>query len=248
MKHGKFFHAETRKYIRRCKTVLAFIIIPLAQAAFLAAFTLLFEMQRLSEIPAEFLLGTICASAALALASAWIACEITRGRIMRHSRYTFFDIQPRCAVFSRYAGTVSRFSNSYCVRTLYVIPFSDFKEACVTGRKRGKSFIIKGKIRIYTARSTSLGYHVENGDIFFDCWWLDVAGFDIASEVRIPPFFADPHRIAAELNAAKLRFDNLPPPEKHVFEEAETVKIRKMMEMNNLQAEIRRNIENGCLK
>ena len=74
--------------------------------------------------------------------------------------------------------------------------------------------------------SDFLGYHVRGGDCEFDRMWLNEGCFEELDEAVIPASFGKPERLCKALAEAKKRFDEIPPPRRYVFREADFVRRR----------------------
>lgn len=230
-----YFHAETQKYIKRCKLILLIIIAPFAQAGFISAFAIILNLRQLDRDNLILLSVFLGLSVVAAMIASWVCCEVCWNKQKKHSRYTFFDIQQKAAVFSQYSGSIIRFGRRYPLRTVYVIPFKDFEGVSFEDEAK-KKLIINGKIRVYFGDSYNLGYRVKDGNIVFNHWWYDETGFETVSTLKIPSFFEKPQQIANKLLEAKENYEQIPPPKQYVFKEAEAVRRRKQMELNKLRS------------
>lgn len=220
-----YFHCQTFRFARRKAVWLTLTGSVFAEAAFISFIILFFGMfGSENSSPSPVLLyaaaGSVTAGLALCLLTAFSADRKTA----RHSRYTYADIQLKFAAVSLYAGEMRINGFNTIFRELYVIPFGSFVSAAPD--ENGKKIIIRGKIRRYFMDSDFLGYHIRGGDCEFDSMLLNASGFEEMNEVVIPACFGKPERLCKSLTEAKKRFDEIPPPRKHVFREADFVRRR----------------------
>ena len=223
-----FFHCRTEKYHYRSRAAILCIGAFCTEIALISFFVMFFNIFGAPDrdiLLQMLILSGVSVFAGLSLCL--IIYESTRTIIRRKSRYTYLDIQLKAVVFSRYSKAFRILGSKKIYRELYVIPFKDFSDATVY--RDGKRILIKGKIRCYCLDSDNLGYHVKDGNIEMDRWWLNTGGFTVTDALVIGESFGKPEKIVSVLLAAKKRFDELPPPKVYEFKEAEIVKRRKMM-------------------
>ena len=219
-----YFHCSTSRFGRRA-SVMTILAGSVAAETSLIAFIVFWFGFFAGETGAfTAMLITAAAAVPAGMAVCLLAALRARKKTAMHSRCTYADIQLKAAVISRYAGQVTVYGKKNVWRDLWYIPFQQFVSA--EPSRNGKSFIIRGKIRVYGMASDSLGYHVKNGDIEFDRWWLAHGCYTELDRLELPALFGDPKRICASLNEAKKRFDELPKPKKHVFREADRIRRR----------------------
>ena len=220
-----YFHCQTNKYRRRSSAVIVCTAAFFAEIALISFFVLFFNM--FSAPDSDIMLQmTVTAGASLfiGLALCLAVYEINLRIIRRKSRYTYLDIQLKAIVYSRYSGDFRILGHKKVYRELYIIPLKEFKAAEYC--KNGKNILIKGKIRHYSLESDNLGYHIRNGDIEMDKWWLNHGGFSEEESVVITDRFGETGRIISVIEAAKKRFDSLPPPKAYQFKEADFIRKR----------------------
>lgn len=220
-----YFHYNIKKDRKRMGYGIALIVAPLFQASLLAMLMIFFSLGCVEEPDNIAMLSAVaCGCILAAMLLSWLWYELYAHKIAANSRYTYFDILPKCLVFSRYEGSHPYNHGRAAIRTLYVIPLKTFSEAAV--HANGKELVIKGNIRIYSMNSEMLGYHVGDGEMTFDHWWLDHGAYQTVSSVKIPHFFGSAKRLEKEVLAAKKRFDEAPVPKPYVFKEADFIRRR----------------------
>lgn len=224
----KFYHCYTRKYERRLRIAMILTITPLAQFGMLILWALLFNLKRLSE--RDFAAGYLAAEAVVTAAGmllCWFYGAVSEHYIRVNGRFTYFEILPKAAVFSRYKGGYSLFGKRTVIRRVCVIPLKDYESAYLDESR--KHLILTGKIRVYEGEDRSLGYHVKDGFPDFDRWWYNEADSSrkTVDMMKLPMDFAKPAKIACALEKAKLEFNALPPKKAYVFKEADIVRKRK---------------------
>lgn len=163
-------------------------------------------------------------SIAVGLVICFSAAQISYSKTRRHSRYTYLDIQLKGAVFSRYSESYRIMGEKVIFRELYYIPFKELEAVEIS--PDGTSVVVTGKIRRFMMDSDNLGYHVKDGDIEFDHWWLNIGGFSEQKHLVIPPLFGKAKRVSDSLSEAKKRFTEIPPPKKYEFKEAAFIRRR----------------------
>ena len=222
-----FFHCRTEKYQYRSRAAILCIAAFCTEIALISFFVMFFNIfgapDRDILLQMLFLAG---GSVFSGLSLCLIIYESTRTIIRRKSRYTYLDIQLKAIVFSRYSKAFRVLGNKKIYRELYIIPLKELNSVSVQGD--GKKILIKGKMRRYSLDSDNLGYHVKNGDIEMDRWWLNSGGFTETDSLVIDESFGKSEKVVSVLNAAKKRFDELPPPRAYEFKEAEFIRRRKM--------------------
>lgn len=220
-----FYHCNTTGYKKRERAIIVLCASFFSEIAVVCFFVLFFNLFGAPD--RELIIRMLTAAAAAVLAGLFICfctSEICRIKTQRASRYTYLDFQLKAAVFSRYSAAYRVQGEKLIFRELYLIPFKDFlgAEVCADGKR----VIVRGKIRRYFADSDSLGYHVREGEIEFDRWWLGYGSFEELSELIIPNYFGKPERIAAAFKKAKENFDHIPPPKEYKFREADFIRRR----------------------
>lgn len=220
-----YYHCNITGYKKRERAIIVLSASFFSEIAVVCFFVLFFN---LFGAPDRTLIIRMLAAAAgsilIGLVICFAASEICRIKTRRASRYTYLDFQLKAAVFSRYSAAYRVCGEKLIFRELYLIPFKDFlgAEAC----SDGKRLIVRGKIRRYFADSDSLGYHVREGEIEFDRWWLNHGSYEELSELIIPNYFGNPARLAAAFRKAKDNFDHIPPPKEYKFKEADFIRRR----------------------
>lgn len=220
-----FFHCRTGRMRRRGTAAIVLAASFCAETALIAFFVFFLTLFGSRD---EVLMRMMLITAASAVIAGVIVCliaeEITHRHISRSSRYTYLDIQQKAVVYSRYADEY-RIQGQKCIfREIYLIPFRDFASAETA--ENGRKLIITGKIRHFRTYSDSLGYHVRDGEIVFDRWWLNYGGFDETEHLMLNDCFGRPEAICGALKKAKERFDAIPPPKKYEFHEADFIRRR----------------------
>lgn len=197
-----FFHANTTKYKRFARRFSLALGIILSLPAILCFLSLILGFRQLYEpgfAAARLLIALGCAALWLVLSfAAYIAAEL---KIRRNSRYTYLELQPGAAVFSKYGGSWRVLGSTTLIRTLYVIPFDGTEIKYNKG-----SIVFEGKIRRYEGDSERLGYHVKRGAMKFDNWWLDENGYTELKSFELPPIFSRTGFIFRCCKAAQNRF------------------------------------------
>lgn len=220
-----FYHCDTTGYKKRERIIVLLSASFFSEIAVVCFFVLFFNLFGAPDRQLIVrMLAVAAASVLIGLVICFCASEICRIKTRRASRYTYLDFQQKAVVFSRYSAAYRVMGEKLIFRELYFIPFKDFlgAESC----HDGKRLIVRGKIRRYFADSDSLGYHVREGDIEFDRWWLNHGSFEELPEVIIPKYFGNPAKIAAAFIKAKDSFDHIPPPKEYKFREADFIRRR----------------------
>ena len=143
----------------------------------------------------------------------------------RAGKYTYFEIEKKAAVFSRYAGEYVSGGRRTVIRNLYVIPLKNYQNAYLDEKR--KHLILTGEIRCYKGESDALGYHIKDGEPVFNRWWNDEANFTTVGMLKLPMDFEKPGHIAKALHQAKEQFDAIPEKKPYIFREADIVKKRR---------------------
>lgn len=220
-----YFHCHTSRYARRKAVWLTLVGSVCAEAAVISFIILFFGIfGSENPTPAPELLIASAAFVTGGLAVCLLAAYSADKKTLRHSRYTYADIQLKFAAVSRYEGEMRINGSNTIFRDLYIIPFKTFDSAVPT--EDGRKIVIRGKIRKYSMDSDFLGYHVRGGDVEFDKMWLNAGGFEEIGEAVIPAVFGKPERLCKALAEAKERFDEIPAPRKYVFKEADFIRRR----------------------
>lgn len=223
-----YFHAYTKKYLKRRNTAVVLTVTPLAQICLMVIWALMFNLKRITDkgfLRSYVLIICVCILTGMILCCVYFA--VCDHYIRTHRRYTYFEILRKAAVFSRYKGSYYLFGKKTVLRQVCVIPLKTYDRAYLDERK--KHLILTGEIRIYQGESNALGYHVKDGFPEFDKWWYNEAekSYKKAGIIQLPMDFEHPARIAAALHHAKRKFDVLPPKKEYVFKEADIVRKRK---------------------
>lgn len=223
-----YFHYNVRKDRRRLRSVLVLIIAPLFQACLLAMLTLIFSLSCVEETGGIILLGgTVCVCVLVGMLLCWGWYELISCKIAANSRYTYFDILPKTLIYSRYSGSRIVNGRRCALRTLYAIPLKSLGEVTVSGAAKNKGTLeISGEIRRYLLDSEQLGYHIVDGEAVFDRWWLEHGAFETIKRIKIPCIFGGVKRLSHEIETAKKRYDEIPPPRPHIFKEADYIRRR----------------------
>ena len=221
-----YFHAYTKKYRTRFRYAAAITVTPLAELAMMSVWTLLFNMKRAADPSFALPLALITAGCVLAgMILCWIYYELAAYYEKRASRYTYFDIGQKTAVYSRYAGEYRHRGKRVVMRRLYVIPMKNYGSAYLDEKRR--HLILTGEIRCYYGESDGLGYHFKDGELVFNEWWNDETNYTVTRMLKLPMDFEKPGKIAAALYEAKTAFDAIPEKKPYVFREADIVRKRK---------------------
>ena len=235
---SRYFHAYTKKYDKYRNRAMILTAVPLAQFSMVLIWALMFNLKRATQpdffIPyAMMIAGSILAGMLLC----WFYSAISEHCTRVNRRYTYFEITPKAAVFSKYKGSYTHFGKKTILRRVCLIPLKSYENAYLDEKK--KHLILTGEIRIYEGENKRLGYHVKDGFPLFDSWWNNEAekAYKTVDMIRLPMDFEHPGKIAAALHRAKREFDAMPPKKEYVFREADIV--RKRRELKKL-AESRR--------
>lgn len=234
----KYYHAYTQKYEKRRKAAILLTVTPLTEFCMLIIWTLMFNLKRAAK--ADFALP-YCIAVGASICGGIILClfyaAVSEHYIRVNRRYTYFEILPKAAVFSKYKGCYTHFGKKHIQRQLCVIPLKQYEKAYLDEKKR--HLILIGEIRIYQGEDGFLGYHVKDGFPVFDRWWYNEAekSYKTVDMIKLPMDFMQPGKIAAALDKAKMDYEKIPPKKEYVFKEADIV--RKRRELKKL-AESRR--------
>lgn len=218
-----YFHADTEKYRRRQRSVMAAVILPLSAVCVFCVVNIVLCLRTgtdgslvallLSVTGGCVLLGMICG---------FVCAYFTEKLIRRHSRYTFFDILPRGMVFSVYSGDYHWFGRQVIQRRLYYIPFSGYKSAARDGKKYPDRIKIDGEVREYLLDTTRLGYHVDaDGYLRFDSPELDERGYSVLDGIEIRGRFGSTKQLEKSIAFYYEQFKNI--PEKRAFDISEHI-------------------------
>lgn len=233
---NSFFHAYTKKYYLRRRYAMLLTAAPVAELSLFLIWAAFFNLRQMYESGALMLFAVwIGVAVAAAMILFIFYAEITEKKVRRHSKYTYFDIAQKVAVYSRYAGEYSHLGEKIIRRRLCVMRLGDFQQAYLDEKK--KHLILVGKIRVYEDESSNLGYHISDGDLVFDNWWYNETGFREIQMIRLPVDFEKPSRIARRLYLSKREFEKIPEKKPYVFVESEIVKKRR--ELKRLKEEMR---------
>ena len=237
---SRYFHAYTKKYDKYRSRAMILTAVPLAQFSMVIIWALMFNLKR--AVQPEFFIPYATAVGVSILAGmvlCWLYSAVSEHCIRVNRRYTYFEITPKAAVFSKYRGSYTHFGKRTVLRRVCVIPLKSYENAYLDEKK--KHLILTGEIRIYEGEDKRLGYHVKDGFPVFDSWWYNEAekSYKTVDMIRLPMDFEHPGEIAAALHRAKREFDAMPPKKAYVFKEADIV--RKRRELKKL-AESRRYI------
>lgn len=225
---NSYFHAYTQKYEKRRIGAILLTAAPLTEFCMLIIWTLMFNLKRAGQI--EFIAPyciAVSASIMLGLLLCWLYYGIGEHYIKFNRRYTYFEIAPKAAVFSKYKGSYTIFGKRYIQRQVCVIPLEKYERAFLDEKK--KHLILIGEIKIYQGEDNSLGYHVKEGLPVFDRWWYNEAekSYKTVEMIKLPMDFQHPGQIAAALDKAKMDMKKIPPKKQYVFKEADIVRKRK---------------------
>ena len=221
-----FFHAYTKKYFLRFRYAAAITVTPLAELSLMSVWTAFFNMKRISEPDFITPLALMVAgSVGAGMILCWIYYELASHYEKRAGKYTYFEIEKKAAVFSRYAGEYVSGGRRTVIRNLYVIPLKNYQSAYLDEKR--KHLILMGEIRCYKGESDALGYHIKDGEPVFNRWWNDEANFTTVGMLKLPMDFEKPGHIAKALHQAKEQFDAIPEKKPYIFREADIVKKRR---------------------
>lgn len=233
---NSFFHAYTKKYYLRRRYAMLLTAAPVAELSLFLIWAAFFNLRRMYETGTLMLFAVwIGVAVAVAMVLFIFYAEITEKKVRRHSKYTYFDIAPKAVVYSRYAGEYKHNGEKVIRRRLCVMRLNDFERAYLDEKK--KHLILVGKMRVYEDENSNLGYHISDGDVVFDNWWYNEAGFREIHLLKLPVDFEKPSLIAKKLYLAKRRLDNTPEKKPYVFVESEIVKKRR--ELKRIRDEMR---------
>ncbi len=196
-----FFHADTSAITEKSHKAIAAIGIILTLPCLLCFISLFFDFRSIYN--SDFTLIRILVIAGCVSAwmiSSFIVYVISKNRVKRQSRYTYFELQQNNAILSRYAGCIRSGGRTTLVRQLYVIPFDK-----VSITHKNGNIIFKGDIRRYEGDSSYLGYHIGRDGLKFDNWWYDNNGFTVVKSLTLPHSFSKQKFIARCFKAAQNR-------------------------------------------
>lgn len=222
---NKYLHSRTDGYSKCGRTIIlctAAICSEICIAAFFVMFFNICAAQPSSVSVAMLIL--IAAAIFVGMLVCLIAAELSQKKIKRHSRYTYLDIQPKGFILSVYAGEYRILGEKTILRDIYYVPFRGVKlaELC----EDGKNILITGEIRHFCMNSDNLGYHISDGDFDFDRQLLNVSGFEIKKQLKLPPIFGKPTALMKTLSTAYKEWQELPVPKPKTFCEADFIRRR----------------------
>ncbi len=222
-----YFHADTDKYRRRQRSIMAAVILPLAAVCVFCVVNVVLCLRTGTDAWLIMLLLSIVGGCVLAgMICGFVCAYFTEKLIRRHSRYTFFDILPRGMVFSLYSGEYHWFGRRVIQRRLYYIPFAGYKGAFRDGKKFPDRIKFTGEVREYLLETERLGYHVdEDGYLRFDSPELDERGYKIADSVEIRGRFGSTKQMEKSAEFYYEQFKNI--PEKKAFDISEYIPAHK---------------------
>lgn len=226
-----YFHAYTGQFTKRCKTAVILVDVPLFQLCVICIVDMLLNFRKLGE--RQFLsvmCGIVLGSVLVGTLFTLVCFYLMQKAVKRHSRYTYFDIEQRVMIFSMYGGEYYSGGKRTINRELYVMPFSEFQS--VERDPKKKTVTIKGEIRVYYLPSDDLGYHIKDGNIAFDHWWLDGNNYKVVSELEINNCFERVKLLESSINAAFEDFKQIPPPKPFVLENT-LYKPKKRLSVSN---------------
>lgn len=227
-----FFHSYTALFSKRCKTALILVDIPLFQVCVICIVDMILNYKKLFESNFFMLMCIIIVSSIfLGLVFSLFCIYFTYNAIKRHSRYTYFEIEQKVMIFSKYGGEYYHLNKRTVNRELYIIPFKSFEK--IESNPKKKSITIKGEIRFYYMSSDDLGYHIKNGDIDFDHWWLNENNFTLIEEVEISNCFERVKLMETSIDNMYQDFKLIPPPKPFVLENNLYVPKKKNIKVSN---------------
>lgn len=183
-----YFHPNTAKYKKLTSRFSAAVGILLSLPVLLCFLSIILGYRSLRD--PDFLqvrLAVILGCVAVWILLSFFVYAAIHRKSSCISRYTYLEIQNGCVIFSRYSGSWSVLGSRTYARTLYVIPFEN---TSITYKNGIVSFKRKDGIRRYTGDSDRLGYHIQNGEIRFNNWWLNENGYETIEELSLPNIFA----------------------------------------------------------
>ena len=237
MKH--FFHADTARVIKRRKYILWLTLLPLFQAALIAALIVFVNFRAFYSngyLPSAF--RGLAAAAAAGTLVFFAVFFITEKIVKRNARYTYLEVGQKAVVYSKYEGDYYNRGKRTATRSLYIVPFSALKRIGFS-EKKGRIYLETSeenpdKIRLYTDTTERLKYKFTDGFPEFESWWYDENGFEPLTALRIPGIFGDSaqmRKLSEIIAGAKKAHDNAPKPKPHVHVEADFIKRRRALEV-----------------
>lgn len=180
-----YFHANTGAITKNSSKMIAGIGIILVLPCLLCFISLFFDFRQLYDNSFTLTRLLIIAGCVIIwMVLSFVIYAISKAKVRRQSRFTYFEIQQNNAVLSRYAGSIKNYGKRTFIRQLYVIPFDKVSITAKNG-----NIIFKGDIRRYEGDSEYLGYHIKRGELEFDNWWYNNNGFTQVKSVVLPQNF-----------------------------------------------------------
>lgn len=220
-----FYHCRTENYSARARAVILCTAAVCSEISVAAFFVFILSVAAAGSNNASAAMPLLIAATLTAgMLICLIAAELSNKKIRRHSRYTYLDIQQKGFVLSVYAGEFRILGKKTVFRDLYYVPFRTISlaELC----EDGKSIVITGEIRHFCMNSDNLGYHISDGDFTFDREVLNITGFELKKQLKIPPVFGKPTALMKALSAAYGEWQRLPTPKPRAFREADFIRRR----------------------
>lgn len=221
----QYFHCRTDGYEAGGKAVILCTAAFCAEICIAAFFALIFNFCTAPNSgAASAMLTVICAALACGMTVCLLAAELSHKKVQRHSRYTYLDVQQKGFILSVYAGEYRIMGEKTILRDLYYVPFRGITlaELCEDGR----NIVITGEIRHFCMNSDNLGYHIIDGDIDFDRGILNVSGFDVKKQLKLPPVFGKPADVMKTLSATYKEWRAIPAAKPREFHEADFIRRR----------------------
>ena len=230
-----FFHADCTIYKKRLKRTIITVLIPLAAVCVFCSCNIIFNLRSGGDRSmAQIMLYVILIGVALGIITCFSGAYIADKKTRRHTRFTYFDILPKCMIFSRYAGEHHIYGERTIYRRLYYIPFSGLTEIRRDPKASPHDITLIGEIREYLLPSDDLGYHInEDGELLFDHAELNERFFEQRTTLQISEDFGSTKHLEAAVRFFWEQFRSI--PEKKPFNIADYVmqKTKKPMRTSN---------------
>lgn len=221
----EFCHCRTGSYSARARAVILCTAAVSSEICIAAFFVFIFSVSAArSDSPSFTMPILIAVTIAAGMLICLAAAELSNKKIRHHSRYTYLDIQPKGFILSVYAGEFRILGKKTIFRDIYYVPFRGvtLAELC----EDGKNIVITGEIRHFCMNSDNLGYHISDGDFSFDRKVLNVTGYELKKQLKIPPVFGKPSTLMKTLSTAYSDWRSLPTPKPRTFREADFIRRR----------------------
>ncbi|MCL2019913.1 MAG: hypothetical protein FWG70_09175 [Oscillospiraceae bacterium] len=230
-----FFHADTKKYLKRRKYILWLTLLPLFQGSVITALIVIVNLRAFYDRGYHLTaIRAVAAAAAGGTLFFFIVFAVCERLVKRNARYTFIDIGVKALVYSRYDGDMAEGGRCCVMRRLYVVPLSCIGKIGYSEKKNRVYLETEPnaniKIREYSDKSERLDYRFSDGFPEFESWWYNRNGFKNRTSLVIPGIFGSAERLTEAIAQTKKDFDALPKPKPYVHKESDFAKRKRAIE------------------